>query len=529
MVMMLTIGLFGGCKQKDGGSDTSNASGQTGSKTASKTESRATAKSTNNTGSTKNASTGTSSTGSNENKVGQNTVVNESGEAAETVGEGNIDSGSADVSEDGGSGDAIKIVDLKGREIKIIIQSANQEPLPDTGNKVTDVRYKYMKEAEKLFNCKFTFELVTTSDNLVSQVEGVAMAGVYYADAFRMVHYMALPKWEKANIILPVNDYINLEHPVWKAMNHTAGLLNPQNVYSLAQEPPANTPFGTWYNMDILEREGIPNIHDYVDQGNWNWNTFLDIAMKTTRDLNGDGIIDQWGIGTEERFLGQCLLFSNAASIVAMSDSSQSGYVYNLGSPECIRAMQFFSDLYNNYKVVTPPKTNWTKLFREGKIAMCVYEAWRGNTLKSWGLTNLGYDILPLGPDNPNGLLLTPTGGGHSFFFPSNLKDPEGVVNAIAYWHAIWDDSREEYVTVEDNLMAIAQERLYTQRDIDALFRINRMEIKYDYYNYFDPIFTLVQNQVFGPAATINTTAASAIEAIRYQAQEIIDSKMSGQ
>jgi multiple sugar transport system substrate-binding protein len=49
----------------------------------------------------------------------------------------------------------------------------------------------------------------------------------------------------------------------------------------------------TYFNIDILESAGLPTPYDLG--ANWNWDAVLDIAKRTTRDLNGDGKTDQYG------------------------------------------------------------------------------------------------------------------------------------------------------------------------------------------------------------------------------------------
>ena len=50
------------------------------------------------------------------------------------------------------------------------------------------------------------------------------------------------------------------------------------------------------YNQSMLEREGLPDIYDLWTSGNWTWEEAEKLATAVTRDTDGDGSIDQYGI-----------------------------------------------------------------------------------------------------------------------------------------------------------------------------------------------------------------------------------------
>jgi multiple sugar transport system substrate-binding protein len=58
----------------------------------------------------------------------------------------------------------------------------------------------------------------------------------------------------------------------------------PQNVSSLV----------VYYNKDLFDEARLP----YPD-ADWTWDDFLAIARALTKDLDGDGVTDQYGLGTE--------------------------------------------------------------------------------------------------------------------------------------------------------------------------------------------------------------------------------------
>ena len=417
-----------------------------------------------------------------------------------------------------------KTFDLQGRVIRVIcsLKESLQWPVED-GTRLGEVRTKMVKEAEEKFNCKFAFELFTSWEQLQSDVENSVMAGVYYADVVRMQRTIAFPKWEKNNIILPLNDYIDFDQPVYKQYDQIHGLLNPDKIYSFFICG-FLTPIGVFYNKDLLAREGLPDIHELADNGQWNWETFADMAMKLTHDFNGDGIIDQWGAGADNSST-MCISFmrSNLAAMIDRTDDNK--FVYNLYDPKALRALQFVSDLYTHYKVI--PSSSVLPYFQKGQAAMYIKDAWYGANLQKAGLTNFGFEIMPDGPDNP-GTGYMREQGSHMFFFPSNIKDPEGVVNAVAYWNVLWDESKSDYLTVEDMLLSGAQTYFTSEEDIDNFIDIMKTrKIYYDYIGYFDPAQDEMRKAVFYPISVKASSPVSSIESLRSMIENIIEDALA--
>ncbi len=46
-----------------------------------------------------------------------------------------------------------------------------------------------------------------------------------------------------------------------------------------------------FFNTELFEKAGVA-----IPDANWTWDDFEAIARKMTRDLDGDGKTDQWGI-----------------------------------------------------------------------------------------------------------------------------------------------------------------------------------------------------------------------------------------
>ncbi len=422
-----------------------------------------------------------------------------------------------------------KSFDLKGRKITLLIPGQTNNvafiPQPNTGNPLNEVRWQLFKEAERKFN--FTWEVIPSAlyADLNQKVETAFISGTFIADAFRTTHYMAVPKWEKMGLILPINDYIDFELDLWKQYTHFFGLIYPEKIYAMNMGANTLANIGLWYNKEILDREGISDLYEYLDKGAWNWNMFIEVAIKTTKDFDGNGIVDQWGVGgASVAYLAQGILYSNKGTIV--SKSADTGkFVYNLDGSNSLKAMQLFSDLYNTYKVAA---TGAESQFKNNKMTMFAQTMWYGTTLKGYGLKNICFISFPFGPDNTEGRQTSQAGGNHSYFYPVTLDDPEAVVNAIAYWTNSWDESKPYYLNRFDRNKAYGELYMYNQNDKKMWMKLDSEATSdvIDYVNFFGPTSTVVNTEVFTKAYTISTNAASAIMSIKSSIQDTVNEAM---
>lgn len=412
--------------------------------------------------------------------------------------------------------------DMKGRTIKFLTWAtgdAQANPKPNPNNKVVNLRYTRLKEAEQLYNCKFEFVEATGGyQKILAEYDASILSGVYAYDAYRY-HRLWLPKYEKMNAVLPLNEYINFDQPVWKVYNQINGVLYPENIYSFFECTPSYT-HGVWYNTDVLNREGIPDLKVYTDNGNWNWDTFLDVCSSTTRDTNGDGFVDIWGLVTNNvEMMGMSMLFSNGITLVNYDETN--GFTYGPGHPAGLKALHFMSDLYNVYKVI--PNGNGENAFKTKKAALFIRESWYGimfNT--SWHLKDIRFVEMPLGPDNPGNMYIQVSSQTQGFFFPSSLSDPEPVVKAFAHWQCLWDDSKGEYATYDDVVEGIAEQTMFPE-DIEYYKALYAKPVKKEEnVDYFQATRAYNVNQVFAKLITREVTAATAIEAVRSPVEAII-------
>ena len=100
------------------------------------------------------------------------------------------------------------------------------------------------------------------------------------------------------------------------------------------------------YRTDLFEEEGIP-----APSKAWTWDDLVAAAKRLTRDLNGDGTIDQWGFGVPAARSRKSVLqwlpwFWSLGGNLQGEDGEVA-----LFTPAAVGAMQWYRDLTHRYRV----------------------------------------------------------------------------------------------------------------------------------------------------------------------------------
>lgn len=109
----------------------------------------------------------------------------------------------------------------------------------------------------------------------------------------------------------------------------------PQNISSLV----------VYYNQDLFDEAGVPYPAD-----DWTWDEFLETARALTRDANGEGSVDQYGLGMEPSLFRLApFVWQNGGRLV---DDVERPTRLTLTRPPSLQALQWFVDLRQVHGVV---------------------------------------------------------------------------------------------------------------------------------------------------------------------------------
>jgi multiple sugar transport system substrate-binding protein len=146
-----------------------------------------------------------------------------------------------------------------------------------------------------------------------------------------------------------------------------------------------------YYNMRLFDEAGL----QYPPE-KWTWDEMRNLAIKLTKDIDGDGNADQWGYWVKGRYTHTwSYVYNNGAQMV--SDDFKRCLLDEGKGKE---AMKFLADLVIKDKVSpTPAQTKGVStFFTTGKIAMCTEGSWRIDTYRKSLADPFGITYLPLGP-----------------------------------------------------------------------------------------------------------------------------------
>ena len=94
-----------------------------------------------------------------------------------------------------------------------------------------------------------------------------------------------------------------------------------------------------------MKRLGIKPLQEYVDEDNWTWDTFIEVAKSEIRTQQATKI-DTWGLANGN-FLEQALAANETDLVI---EDKQ-----NLDDPKVVEALNFISKL-NTENIRSPPK-----------------------------------------------------------------------------------------------------------------------------------------------------------------------------
>ncbi len=158
-------------------------------------------------------------------------------------------------------------------------------------------------------------------------------------------------------------------------------------IYGLPRD--FNT-YVVFYNKDLFDKYGVS-----YPKSNWSWDDYLATAKALTKDINGDGRIDTWGVIVDTRpDVWMPFVWQNGGDVLN-SDKTKSV----INSKETKGAFQFLKDLILKYKAsptLSQQQAFGWNPFGSGKIGMYITGKWMVPIYKS---TKFKWDIqvLPRG------------------------------------------------------------------------------------------------------------------------------------
>ena len=410
-------------------------------------------------------------------------------------------------------------VDLGGRTIKF---GAWFDTTPKAGSsEIGDKLIEVMNDLQQ--KCNFKMEYINIPyEEYAQKVSASVMAGDPVFDIGHIEDGMFFPGLVTKGYLFPVSDLkeFDFSNPKWNQFTKEASTYSGK-VYGFQTEKTYPRTM-IYFNKNIFEKEGIPSPYELQRNGQWDWEKMLEIAKKTTKDVNSDGINDQWGLSGID--IAWMFVYSNNGELIRNDDGKPR---FGLTEENSLEALQFYQDLAVKHKVfeVNPDGAEWDyamQQFKDGKTAMFAGAWWMaGSNFKDNMKDDYGVLMFPKGPKADK--YISQNYGLNFWCFLNGVKDIEKIA-------AVWNEYTEPIEGFEE---AWKNDYSYACRDEES---IKTFELMYSDENIFkhNPLkfYRELETTWYDVAWNLEhgtSTAKERINAISQQAQSLIDDALKSQ
>lgn len=202
---------------------------------------------------------------------------------------------------------------------------------------------------------------------------------------------------------------------------------------------------GFYYNQSMLKKAGL-------DGPPANWDELVEYAKKLTKDFDGDGNIDQWGLVFPFKRPTDLLLryldfLKPAGGTVFDSEGNP-----QINSAEAVKTLEFLTSLRNKYHVIPEGITSLepsdaSRLFYTGKAAMMINFASELPRVLDPKVSDVVKDVklttLPVGPGGNNSNIATVIWLAVSAA-GKNKDNAKKLVDYLTSWQAQQDEMIHE-------------------------------------------------------------------------------------
>jgi multiple sugar transport system substrate-binding protein len=339
------------------------------------------------------------------------------------------------------------------------------------------------------------------------------LAGGAAPDVFAMDGPLG-PDYQGRDVLLDLTPYI-------KADGYDLGQLDDNAVKDFTTKdgvvfglPRDLNVIALYYNKDMFDAAGIP----YPDD-TWTWEKLVEVGKQLTKDTDGDGTIDQWGVYTETTDMENAWssFVWQAGGDILTEDGTKSA----LDRPESAAGIQFLQDLIWKEKVVPDPAifAETGDAFEQKVAAMEINGSWLVPTHEAAGI-NLGIAPLPAGPAgkatsvNPTGAVIYANTDAPeaSWMLAKYLASPEAQEKIMAL---------KASVPVNKEILASSYPASFEGAQVFAdSLAFAHLKPAFAGYNEFNTVLqTELDENVFNAA---NKTAAEAIASVNDQLNGIL-------
>ncbi len=243
-----------------------------------------------------------------------------------------------------------------------------------------------------------------------------------------LINYRRFAEFAKKGVLKPLGSYL-AKSTVIKESDFYPQAIEPFKWNGELMGIPQNlSSLVVYYNKDMFDKAKLP----YPKAG-WTWEEFVTTAKALTKDVDGDGRIDQHGLGTEVSLQRLApFIWQNGGQLV---DSAGDPKALSFGTPEAKEAFQWFADLQLKHKVVPnqveEKSEDSESRFQSGRIAMLLNSRRGVPTYRE--IKSFDWDVVSLPTrKNASGIL-----HADGYFMPKSVKNKADAWTFIEFANSV--------------------------------------------------------------------------------------------
>ncbi|TSB47867.1 ABC transporter substrate-binding protein [Alkalicoccobacillus porphyridii] len=277
--------------------------------------------------------------------------------------------------------------DLGGKTIKVV---SWWDMEIDDSNPDNIARIENLEELKEKHNFEIEYVAIDYGE-YQQRVTASLLAGEPIGDIVRLGKTYTVPNLVEQDLLWPIDEYTKNDNAFNQAVTNDLYTHNGRG-YGFTEDK-TNLVQGIFYNRTLMNELGMKPLQEYVDEDNWNWDTFIETIKEANVDRDNDGSIDTWGLAN--RSVLERALASNNTSLTVEDQQ-------NLDDPATVEALEFLSEIATEELARPTEGGDWTEpgqFFREGNVLMYGGALWEFDGFQTdMPDYDLGFVPFPKGP-----------------------------------------------------------------------------------------------------------------------------------
>lgn len=192
-------------------------------------------------------------------------------------------------------------------------------------------------------------------------------------------------------------------------------------------------PYYLWYNKTMFEENDVKTPLEYLQEGNWTFDTLAACGNALTADTDGDGVVDRYGFVSWKQ---EALVVANGGTFFEFQNDGNIRVAVE--DQKTLNALDYIQQAGFKNKWYVFDGIDWVQGFVSEKLAMTLETTWARNDPFSEVKFEVDFVPMPTGPDNQGGATL---GFATSNGICHGAKNPYG---AMAYFKYDYEYQKEK-------------------------------------------------------------------------------------